>query len=70
MTNCLLPSQAALILRLSATSVRRLVDSGRLAAVRGPMGIRLVDRDAVELMALERARRAAPDDGRAPHTGT
>lgn len=52
-----LPHQAARILGTSATWVRILVDTGRLPAERGTMGIRLIDRIAVEEFAERRRAR-------------
>jgi len=50
----ILPSQAALLLGCSAGYVRWLTDTGRLPAQRGPMGIRLIEKAAVETFARNR----------------
>jgi helix-turn-helix protein len=54
----LLASEAARMLDLSPQRVRQLVDGGRLAARRGPRGIRLIERKALEAL-VERRREAA-----------
>lgn len=48
--------QAALMLGCSSNYVRVLVDTGRLPAERGPLGVRLIDKSAVEEMARTRRR--------------
>ena len=52
-----LPSEAARLIGVSSGYVRALVDAGRLPAKRGPIGIRLIERTAVERFAQERAKR-------------
>lgn len=49
--------EAARLLKCSPGWVRYLVDTGRLAAKRGAMGIRLIERAAVEKLARERRGR-------------
>jgi excisionase family DNA binding protein len=51
-----LVGEAAHDLRLSPQRVRQLVDSGRLPARRGPLGMRLIRREAVEKLAEQRKR--------------
>lgn len=48
------PGIAAKILDVGPGYVRYLVDTGKLPATRGAMGIRLIDRKAVEQLARER----------------
>lgn len=55
----MLASEAARVLGLSPQEVRRLVDLGRLEAERGTLGIRMINRRAVEAMAQERQRERA-----------
>lgn len=57
MDELILPSQAGRILGVSSQHVRRLVDDGHLPAQRGPYGMRMIPRRAVEKMAEERAHR-------------
>ncbi len=54
--NHLLPYQAAKLLDVTPERVRQLCDSGRLPCERGTLGIRLIDREAVERLAKERQR--------------
>jgi excisionase family DNA binding protein len=51
----MLASEAARRLGLSPQEVRRLVDTGRLEAERGTLGIRLISKRDVERLAEERA---------------
>ncbi len=53
-TRWVLSSQAARMIGVSPGYIRVLVDTGRLRARRGPLGIRLIDRTAVEQFAQER----------------
>ncbi len=53
-----LPSAAARIAQCSPQWIRYLVDVGRLLAERGPTGVRLIDRAAVEELARQRRRRS------------
>jgi excisionase family DNA binding protein len=50
----MLVSEAARLIGCSAGYVRFLTDTGRLPAERGLMGIRLLDRAAVERFAAQR----------------
>lgn len=54
-----LPSEAARIIGCSTSYVRILTDTGQLPAERGAMGIRLLDRKAVEDFAKRRRRKLA-----------
>lgn len=54
-------SDAADLLGVSADTVRRWVDAGRLPATRDPHGHRLID--GVELAGFARSLAAAPEDG-------
>lgn len=49
------PGVAAKILDVGPGYVRYLVDTGKLPATRSAMGIRLIDRRAVEALAKERS---------------
>ena len=51
----ILPGEAARITGYSVQMIRYLVDHGLLAARRGPGGVRLISREAVERIARERA---------------
>jgi excisionase family DNA binding protein len=51
-----LPSEAGRLTGLSPQRVRQLVDSGRLPARRGPLGMRLIRREDVEKLAEQRKR--------------
>ncbi len=59
-----LPSEAARLLGLSVQRVRQLVDQGQLTARRGPRGMRLIERKALEALREERGRAAASNDVR------
>ncbi len=50
----LLPGEAARMTGYSTQMIRWLVDHGRLPARRGPGGVRLIPREAVERLARER----------------
>ena len=52
------PAQAAGVLGVSAERVRQFARAGRLPCTRTPLG-RLLDADAVDAMARERAQRAS-----------
>jgi len=52
-----LVSEAGRIIGCSAGYARYLVDAGTLPAERGPRGIRLIDREAVERFAARRLTR-------------
>jgi len=52
----MLASEAARALGVSPQEVRRLVDTGRLKAERGTLGIRLISRAAVKDLAEVRER--------------
>ncbi len=58
----LLSSEAARLLGLSPQRVRELVDGGQLDALRGPHGMRLIERKALE--ALIEQRRRIPTGGK------
>lgn len=55
-----LASEAARLLGLSPQRVRQLVAQGRLAARRGPRGMRLIERKAVDALIEQRRRREYP----------
>ena len=52
--NLLWPSEAARLLMISSTHVRRLFDAGQLRGVRGPGGYRFVNRESVVVLAQTR----------------
>lgn len=62
MGDSILIGEAARLLGISAQRVRELVDSGRLPAERGTLGVRVIERRAVEDLARERRQRR-PRDG-------
>jgi excisionase family DNA binding protein len=51
-----LVGEAGRLLGISPQRVRQLVDEGRLPAQRGPLGMRLIDRRAIERLAEQRGR--------------
>ena len=55
-----LASEAGRLLGLSPQRIRQLVDQGRLAARRGPRGMRLIERKAVEALIEQRRQRESP----------
>lgn len=61
MDDRLLPHEAAKILNVTPDRIRQLCDAGRLPAERGTLGIRLIQRGAVEQLAAERERERARD---------
>jgi len=54
-----LASEAGRLLGLSPQRVRQLVDAGRLAARRGPHGMRMIEKRAVEALIEQRRRSIA-----------
>ncbi len=65
MDHFVLPSEAARLLGLSVQRVRQLVDQGRLAARRGPRGMRLIERKALEALREQRSGVTASGDAQA-----
>ena len=59
------PGMAAKILRMSPGYVRYLTDTGRLPAVRGTLGIRLIEKAAVEELARKRRAEGREHEQRA-----
>jgi hypothetical protein len=58
-----LASEAARIIGCSSQRIRQLVDAGRLPARRGPLGMRFIEREAVERLARERGLKSERNSG-------